>query len=169
MFNNLIESSSHAREFKRRASFLMFTTATYFVLLLISGVASIYAYDARLEDQTLEVVTLLPAQELGPEVQIPPAAPRDRPRNTKNHENAVPERAVAMLSVNHPESVPEKISAAPNKNLPLPDHGPVAITGRDRDSGAGGGPTSPFGSGRTVVQPAQVVRLTELPPPAENP
>ncbi|MEN3327597.1 MAG: hypothetical protein V7638_2404, partial [Acidobacteriota bacterium] len=26
MFNNLIESSSHAREYKRRGSFLLFTT-----------------------------------------------------------------------------------------------------------------------------------------------
>ena len=32
MFNNLIESSSHAKEFKRRGSFLLFTTATYVVL-----------------------------------------------------------------------------------------------------------------------------------------
>src|SRR5688572_24551610 len=114
MFNNLIESSSHAKEFKRRASFLLLTTATYLVLLVISGVASIYAYNARLEDRTLEVVTLLPPQEPGPDVQTPPATHPDRPRNTNNNENAVPERAVAMLSVNHPESVPDRISAAPN-------------------------------------------------------
>ena len=50
MFNNLIESTSHRKEFKRRGSFLLFTTFTYAVLLAISGVVSIYAYDAHLED-----------------------------------------------------------------------------------------------------------------------
>ena len=47
MFNNLIESSSHASEFKRRGSFFLFTTATYILLFVIGGVVSIYAYDAR--------------------------------------------------------------------------------------------------------------------------
>ena len=37
MFNNLIESSSHAREYKRRGSFLFFTTAVYAVLLVLGG------------------------------------------------------------------------------------------------------------------------------------
>jgi len=59
MFNNLIESSSHRREFKRRGSFFLFTTATYALLFVIAGVVSIYAYDARLEDQNTEIVTLL--------------------------------------------------------------------------------------------------------------
>ena len=54
MFNNLIESSSHFREYKRRGSFLLFTTLIYAVLLLVSGVVAIYAYDARLEKQNLE-------------------------------------------------------------------------------------------------------------------
>ena len=59
MFNNLIESSSHRSEFKRRGSFFLFTTATYALLFVIAGVVSIYAYDARLEDQNTEIVTLL--------------------------------------------------------------------------------------------------------------
>ena len=62
MFNNLIESSSHAREYKRRGSFLLFTTATYLVLIAIGGVASIYAYDAHLEARSteLELLTFVP-------------------------------------------------------------------------------------------------------------
>ncbi len=53
MFNNLIESTSHTREFKRRGSFVLFTMATYVLLFIVAGVASIYAYDARLENQNL--------------------------------------------------------------------------------------------------------------------
>src|ERR671919_2002223 len=61
MFNNLIESSSHVKEFKRRGSFLLFTTATYLVLFVVSGVVSIYAYDAHLETQNTELeITFVP-------------------------------------------------------------------------------------------------------------
>ena len=63
MFTNLIESTSHAKEFKRRGSFLLFTTATYLVLFVITGVVSIYAYDAHLEQQNLEIVLLLSPQD----------------------------------------------------------------------------------------------------------
>ena len=60
MFNNLIESSSHAGEFKRRGSFVLFTTATYALLFLVAAVISIYAYDARLEEPTTEITMLSP-------------------------------------------------------------------------------------------------------------
>ncbi|MGH9971489.1 MAG: hypothetical protein ACREBG_27345, partial [Pyrinomonadaceae bacterium] len=64
MFNNLIESSSHRGELRRRGSFFLFTTAGYALLLVVAGVASIYAYDARLEDQSLEIVTMMPLVDL---------------------------------------------------------------------------------------------------------
>src|SRR5829696_7345386 len=117
MFNNLIESTSHAREYKRRGSFLLFTTGVYAVLLLLGGVASIYAYDAHLEEQNLEIVTLLPPQEIVPDQPVPTSRPNP-PRETTHNEPGVTERATAMLSVNHPEVVPTDISTAPNKNLP---------------------------------------------------
>src|SRR5258705_3833097 len=65
MFHNLIESSSHTQELKRRGSFVLFTTATYVVLFAITGLVSIYAYDSRVEDQSFEVaITMLPPVEL---------------------------------------------------------------------------------------------------------
>ena len=82
MFNNLIESTSHAREYKRRGSFVLFTTGVYAVLLLLGGVASIYAYDAHLEAQTtqLELINFVlpeaPAQ--------PPQVISDPIRTTSN-------------------------------------------------------------------------------------
>jgi len=60
MFNNLIESSSHAREFKRRGSFVLFTTTTYALLFIVAGVISIYAYDARLEEPAGEIIMVNP-------------------------------------------------------------------------------------------------------------
>ena len=62
MFTNLIESDSHRREFKRRSSFFLVTVASYSLVLFAAGVASILAYDARLESQTnsLEVLNWIP-------------------------------------------------------------------------------------------------------------
>ncbi len=167
MFNNLIESSSHRQEFKRRGSFLLFTTATYVVLFVITGVVSIYAYDAHLEDQTFEVVTMLPPQDL-PAVNAVQENQPQRPRNNTSHENVtVPERAVAMLSVNHPEVVPDGVTTTPNKNLSVPDSGAFSLTGRDVDPPAPGGGGTGNG-GRQNIPPSQIV-IVDDPPPAPVP
>jgi TonB family protein len=141
MFNNLIESSSHAREFKRRGSFVLFTSATYVLLFVIAGVMSIYAYDARLDYQNTEIVTMLNPVEL-PAAAVSVTHNAPPPRSTTNRPTDVV-RQIEMSSVNHPEIVPERTSAAPNKNLPVPDHGSYTIS--DHDSG----PVEPGGTGRS--------------------
>src|SRR5215218_3178758 len=109
MFNNLIESSSHAKEFKRRGSFLLFTTATYLVLFVITGVVSIYAYDAHLARQNTELdlvtfVPLLPTEPPPPEVRsvARPASPTDRPP-------AQSERIALIDSASNPNNPPREI------------------------------------------------------------
>jgi hypothetical protein len=54
MFNNLVESDLHAKENARRSWFFLGTLVAYALSLMIAGVVSIYAYDARLEEQTNE-------------------------------------------------------------------------------------------------------------------
>lgn len=170
MFTNLIESSSHAKEFKRRGSFLLFTTVTYAVLLVVMGVISVYAYDAQLEQQSLEIVTLISPQDLVPEVQPQPAAPVQRPRNTAdNNESNVTERIDPMLSVNRPERVPPDISAVPNTNPPIPDRGLWRVGTQNREAGVPAGPGSESGSGGQVTPSRQVVAIEEPPPPADPP
>jgi len=170
MFNNLIESTSHADEFKRRGSFLLVTTATYLVLFVVTGVISIYAYDAHLEKQSLELVTLISPQDFAPEPERAPETQPNTPRETNNNNrNQIPERAVAMLSVDHPERPPDMVGRKPNTNLPLPPSGPVRITGQDRDYGSGG-PPAPGSGGRVVAQPRQVIVVDDNPPaPLEPP
>src|SRR6478752_8781518 len=85
MFTNLIESSSHTKEFKRRGSFLLFTTATYVVLFVITGVVSIYAYDARLEEQNLEMVTLISPQDIAPKAPEVTRPVRDNTNDRTAH------------------------------------------------------------------------------------
>lgn len=165
MFNNLIESSSHTKEYKRRGSFLLFTGATYVVLFVVAGVVSIYAYDARLEEQTMEFVILLPPQQIVPAQQPEPAARPDRPRNSNSNEAAVAVRANPMLSVNHPEVEPIGVSATPNKNPPIPDYGVWRTGDHDFTPEPVGGPVSSGNGTRAVAQPATVVRLPDTPPP----
>ena len=96
MFNNLIESSSHAREFKRRGSFVLFTAATYVLVFVVAGVMSIYAYDARV-DSKAEITMLSPmvfCATSGSYSQFSTSA-TNRPTEVV--------RQVAMASVNRPD------------------------------------------------------------------
>lgn len=163
MFTNLVESSSHAKEFKRRGSFVLITTVTYAVLLVAMGVVSVYAYDARLQEQNLEMVVLISPQDITP-APVKPASQPDRParNNDNNNESNITERAEAMLSVNRPESIPPGVSTTPNKNPPIPHSGLWAVTGRNRD--AGGGPPGLPTNGR--IEPSREVVRIEDPPPA---
>ena len=162
MFNNLIESSSHASEFKRRGSFILFTTATYMLLFVAAGVISIYAYDARLDDQNLEFVTMLNPVDLpAPPVSVTHAAP---PKSGTNKPSPVV-RQIAMASVNHPEIVPEHTSAAPNKNLPVPDHGSFVIGDHDSGPVEPGGQVGPGDGGSGGGTGPAVVEIVTPPPP----
>lgn len=164
MFNNLIESSSHLREFKRRGSFVLFTSATYALLFVVAGVISIYAYDARLEDQNTEFVTMLSPLELPAAPKVVREAPAPK-NNTNAPSHAV--REVAMSRVDHPEVVPDKVSAVASKNLPVPRTGPYTIGGPDSDPvEAGGiGHTGPGGSGNNNTGGASLVKIDTPPPP----
>jgi TonB family protein len=165
MFNNLIESSSHTREFKRRGSFLLFTTAVYGLLFVIAGVASIYAYDAHLEEQDTEFVTLISPLEF---VQPQPPAER-QPATTPNRTNTpqrYDERRVAMLSVNHPEVIPNIISTRPNRDVPIREGYQTLITGRNVNAELGGDPT---GATRRASPLVIVVQIPDTPPPPPTP
>lgn len=167
MFTNLVESSSHTKEFKRRGSFVLFTTITYAVLLVAMGVVSVYAYDARLEQQNLEMVTLINPQDFA-EAPAPATSQPERPRSTDNNNDSnVTERIDPMLSVNRPERVPEEISAKPNTNPPIPDSGFWRVGNENRNAGTPAGPGSENTGGGQVTPSRQVVDIEEPPlPPA---
>lgn len=166
MFNNLIESSSHKREFKRRGSFFLFTTATYAMLFVIAGIASIYAYDARLEDQSLESITMLSPVELATTKPAPVTHNAALQRSNNSSRQNYAERETAMASVNYPEIAPDAISAKPNMSLPVPDTGAYRITGRDFDPG-GLVATNTLGHtvGTDLSSRAPVIDVGTPPPP----
>lgn len=166
MFNNLIESSSHVQEYRRRGSFLLFTGAVYVVLFVVTGVVSIYAYDAHLETHYFDDVTLVSPQDFAPEPAPAPVTPAHQPREANNNDTRVPERAIAMLDTDRPEVVPDTVSATRSPHLPLPP-GQVRITGRDVP-GYIAGPATTGNPGRETPR-TQIVDIPDTPPPPEPP
>jgi len=163
MFNNLIESSSHAKEFKRRGSFLLFTTATYVVLFVITGVVSIYAYDAHLEEQVtqLEVLTF-----------VPPAAPEEPQvvRNTIPRSSTAPSnnagrstRTVLIDSVDNPSNPPKDVGTIASA---VPPARRDSVIGSSNQDPPGRVNASPNGS---VEGNGVVVNMPDNPPPPPEP
>lgn len=124
MFNNLIESSSHAREFKRRGSFVLFTTTTYALLFIVAGVISIYAYDARLEEPAAEVIMVNPVNLKVPKSET--VTLKNAPTMNGNSGGAFV-RTDPTVDANDPSLVPKTTSSAHNTNPSLPKNVPFAI------------------------------------------
>ena len=160
MFNNLIESSSHAQEYKRRGSFLLFTTATYAVLLLLGAVASIYAYDAHLDAQSTELTIdffPLTTEQQPPRVVSDPVRPASNPRNTPS----VPIRTELIDSVTNPNNVPDRPGTIASPVPPAPAN---AILG-DRNVN----PPAPPGGRVATGTGSTPVPIAEIPPPPPPP
>jgi protein TonB len=128
---------------------------------------SIYAYDAHLETQYYDDVTLVSPQDFVTEPAPAPVTPANQPREANNNDSRVPERAIAMLDTDRPEVVPDTVSATRSPHLPLPP-GPVRITDRDFNPTSLGGPATPGLPGR-VPPRTQIVDMPDTPPPPEPP
>jgi len=162
MFNNLVESDLHQKDSARRSWFFLGTMGAYALFLMIAGVASIYAYDAHLEEQANEyIVTFIPPAQ-------PDEAPPQRntaPKTSVGDTQRIAERTQAIARINDSTKPPDVISSVPLKVRELPI-GAVAITGRDIDVGPTGIPSSgaknnnPVGSTQNSVK----VEIEEAPP-----
>jgi protein TonB len=172
MFNNLIESSSHLSEFKRRGSFFLFTTATYILLFVIAGVASIYAYDARLEDQNTEIITMVNPVDMVPPKPVA-TVENNRPPNGKNNGQSYAVREKPIARVNQPNIAPETTSAKPNTNPPVPAGVPWKPGPGNSDPGSNvghgvpgmGGPGEIAGSGKPVIEVGTPPKLEPIQKP----
>jgi protein TonB len=170
VFNNLIESSSHKEELARKGRFFLGTMAFYALLFAVGGVASIYAYDAHLENQSLEIVTLLP-----PIVETPPA---DTPHETRpsapnrSTDRMTDVRRVLMATVDTPALTPDRVSSERSNTPPVRPGIPTVRGDVDTDAAAGGpiGPHSTGdGGGVHVANAAPRVLETEPPPAMKTP
>ena len=164
MFNNLIESSSHAQEFKRRGSFLLFTTATYLVLFAITGVASIYAYDAHLEAQSTELeITFVPLRTTE---EAPEPPPRHGVQPTSNPGGRPTEsiRTELFDSASNPTHIPDKVGTVATDVPPANWNSKIGPTNSEPPSLFTSPRGVPGGTGNTPVG-----NLPDDPPPPPPP
>lgn len=159
MFSNLVESSSHRAELKRRSRFLVFTAATYGLLLVIAGVASVYAYDARLKEQDLDLTVLTFAPPVDPQPVPPPnRIPPSHSAGTTSNVSS-PIRTILYDSVNNPTNPPTNVSVAAQPIPPAPPGAKLGTVNVD--------PPTPGNEGVNGGRPSggtQIVTDTEPPP-----
>lgn len=167
MFNNLIESGSHRRDLARKSRFFLGTLALYGAFLACAAVASVYAYNTKLEEQTY-TITLLPPPIL-PTIEAPPDAPHPTMPPRGGQTNQVSQRRAAVLAPNTTPHEPPPVSTARTDVRPLPPTRFIIST-RDWDAPAGpaAGHAGSLGDGGANAR-ATVHIFTEQfedPPPA---
>ncbi|MDX6696338.1 MAG: periplasmic protein TonB [Blastocatellia bacterium] len=154
MFNNLVESNLHIADMKRRGSFLLATTLAYALLLMAAGVGSIYAYEARVDNQNLELtalVTMLPATAAAPLKRTPEQSSVRRQTRSAVPTNSaaqVPMRTALKSDVTDMRNVPAAISATGDNIPPAPPGAILGPANYDVGSHNNGQGNSPYGVDR---------------------
>ncbi|MCM3900577.1 MAG: TonB family protein [Pyrinomonadaceae bacterium] len=162
MFDNLVESSSHKDDISRKGSFILVTVAVYAVLGVAFFVAGIYWYDAHLENQNLDLITLVAP------VPVPPQQAQqkeDAPKPTKVEQN-VDVRRELIADVSRTELVPKEISAKAS-DVPPVRRGVITQIGSSNSDAAAPAPAGPGGTG--IISAPTKVDISEPPPPAPTP
>jgi protein TonB len=163
MFDNLVESGSHAQDAKRKGSFIVVTVLIYSVLGLAFFVAGIVWYNDQLDVQNLELTALIapvpaPAAKT-PEKEAPKPEKVDISKN-------VDVRKEAIADVTRTDIVPEKVSKTASDIPPLRNNAKTVICPTCTNSNAvapvapGAGGTGGVGTGQPVK-----VETTDAPPP----
>lgn len=164
MFDVLVESGSHKEDLQRKGTFLLGTVIIYSVLIIGLFVVSILWYEARLDAQNLELVTLVAPV---PVQQQPEQRPQEQPKPTTTTQQQVATRTELVASTLDPTKVPEKPSTVASKVPPVPPNTPVALGRTNTDPVGPSGPVGPPGVGGVVggTGTGPVVKVDEPPPP----
>jgi len=164
MFGNLIESGSHREELARKGSFFLGTLALYAILLSGAGVASIYAFNVRLDNENLELIGLV--------TPVPPLAEQrlrqeTRPNTSLGHSQPV--RTNPTETIN-PQLIPKEISVKNNSVKPA---FPGFVTTNNESSDAASieiGPPSGLGDPAANGRESGIrVKESSAPPPLPRP
>jgi len=142
MFSNLIESGSHAADLKRKGRFFLGTTAFYALLLAVTGVGSIYAYNVRLDyNADYEVLALM---------RFPPAETRaEQPRRETPRAASNPGR-VTQIPTRTEISVQTPYHADRIASVDTPEvrpNQPVRLGSFNSSHEVSGGPAGPYTPG----------------------
>lgn len=172
MFDNLVESTSHKDDIARKGSFILGTIVIYSVVLLGLFVAGIYWYDAQLDNQSLELTTLVAP------VPVPPQQAEQKPADAAKPQKVTTDQEVdvrreLVADVSDTRVPPKEVSAKASDIPPMRKGVTTVIGGSDSNAQFTGGPVG-SGSvggvpGGTGTGTGPVVDVGEPPPPAPTP
>jgi protein TonB len=182
MFGNLIESSSHKGDYTRRGWFFLGTLTAYALVFMAIGVGSIYAYNTHIENQNLELVSLITPVETS-QVQTPQRSETPRPSVAGNNNSKIAVvRTPPVITTMDPRNVPDKASVRSDvTELPLGTIYKIGIPGPNdnilgspgnRIPGDGSGGNNLGGSKEldelTKITPPSMVKKETVKPPAKT-
>jgi protein TonB len=163
MFENLVESSSHKGDLSRKGSFILITSVVYAVLGLAFFVAGIYWYDAHLENQNLDLITLVAPVPVPPQQKQPEKEETAKPQKVEQN---VDVRRELIADVSRTELVPKEISAKAS-DVPPVRRGVVTQLGTANTDAAAPVASGP-GTGTVSTAPTRI-DIAEPPPEAPKP
>ncbi|HEY0544864.1 MAG TPA: TonB family protein [Pyrinomonadaceae bacterium] len=167
MFEHLVESTSHKDDLSRKGSFILGTIVAYAIVLTGLGILSIYLYDAQLENQNLELTTLVAP------VPVPPAA-EDKPADAAKPQKVTTDQQVdvrkeLMLDVSDTRVAPKEVSAKGSDTPPMRKGVLTQLGSGNSNADLSGGPvgsgTGGIPGGTGTGTGGQAVEM-EAPPPA---
>lgn len=171
MFENLVESTSHKDDLARKGSFILGTIAAYVVVLTALFVGTIYWYDAQLDNQSLELTTLVAP------VPVPPAAedkPADAAKPTKvTTDQNVDIRKNFVADVADTRVPPKDVSAKASEDPPMRKGVQTMLGSSNSNAESTGGPVGngpggiPGGTGNG--NGGQMAEMEAPPPPMPTP
>ncbi|MCA1850227.1 MAG: TonB family protein [Acidobacteria bacterium] len=168
MFDTLVESGSHKEDLARKGSFLLGTFIIYAVLLVAIAIGSIFLYDAHLETQNLELVTLVAPvpMQAQPEEPKPEQKQEEKPAATKEPQVAMRQEISVIAPVVKSQEVAKATTREIARNVPVViGDRDIDVTGPVRAVGPIGPGTGGGGGGGTAVGPVVRVEDDEPPPP----
>jgi protein TonB len=170
MFSSLVESGSHRADLRRKGKFFLGATAFYAVLLAVTGVGSIYAYNASIDDASdLEVYAIM---RFSPAEARPEPARREeqRPAASNSREQQVATRIdeISVITPLHPDRVASESAKDINARKP------VRISTYNSDATTVGSPARTNyiggnGGGGNGDAPSVDVKDSTTPPPPARP
>ena len=166
MFTHLIESGSHGKDLARKGRFFLGALCFYSLLLMVAGVASVYAYNVQLGSQDVEVtlVTPIPAAQIE---QRPVVRQPFRTSPVASDRAGETIRTVIIAGVDSPR-IPTEISTHPGPP-PSPPWSKIGDRniGDSTPIGPPGNTTgTPDAAAPGVVVPVDTV---DVPPPTPRP
>jgi protein TonB len=160
MFDNLVESGSHKQDLSRKGSFLLGTIGIYAFIgisLLVFGIMYAPAY---LDEQDLELTTLVAP------VPVPQAQP-DKPAEAKPTETKqnVDIRKELIADVSESRVAPKEVSAKAS-DIPPVRRGVITQLGTESSNAVAPMPSG-SGTGTAIAGPTKVNIAEDPPPPPE--